>query len=265
MTAQQEIVQAQLRGSIALTEEPMTTTLAKQEPHGELMQPSANPTGILQIAISRNADIDQLTKLLELQERWEAGEARKAFNKAFSAFKAEAIVIVKNVAVNDGPLKGKKYADLFGVVSVVTPYLSKHGLSHSWRLTRDDKDWMEVTCTISHELGHSESVSMGAAPDTGPGRNAIQARASSKSYLERYTFLGATGLAAGGEDNDGNSTKGLDKENFDRMCGLIEGADTKQKLQAEYFKAIGAAQIVNDEGAQRKFIELKDKRFKELS
>jgi hypothetical protein len=172
----------------------------------ELVQQSAEaPQNPVAWAIANNVSPEQMLQYYQLDREMKADAARNAFNEAFAAFKAESVSVVKNITVTDGPLKGKKYADLFGVVSAVTPVLAKHGLSHSWKLTRDEKEWMEVTCIIRHSLGHSESVSMGAAPDTGPGRNAIQARGSAKSYLERYTLLGATGHAASGQDDDGNA------------------------------------------------------------
>ena len=62
---------------------------------------------------------------------------------------------------------------------------------------------MEVTCTLHHIGGFTEAVPMGGAPDTGPGRNAIQARGSAKTYLERYTVLAILGLAAQDADDDG--------------------------------------------------------------
>lgn len=233
----------------------------------EMEVQAPTPMGMLQLAISRGADIEQLTKLMELQERFEANEARKAFSVAFSDFKAEAVTIIKNVTVKDGPLKDKKYADLFGVVSAITPLLSKHGLSHSWKLSKDDKDWMEVTCTIRHILGHSESVSMGAAPDTGPGRNAIQARGSAKSYLERYTLLAATGTAASGDDDGagGASGKGMDREDFDRLMGLIESAPTIEALKQKYLAASKDAEDIRDKAAVKAFGAAKDKRYKELN
>lgn len=166
------------------------------------LQP-ATPAALLAMAVQSGAGLDQLERLMALQERWEANEARKAFNTAFAAFKAEAVQIIKGTTIKDGPLKGKKHADLCDVVSAVTPKLSEHGLSASWRLTKDEKDWMEVTCTVSHAAGHTESVSMGGAPDTGPGRNAIQARGSVKTYLERYTLTAILGLAARDADDDG--------------------------------------------------------------
>lgn len=163
---------------------------------------TVTPMEMLNLAVQRGADLDQLQKLMDLQERYEANEARRRFNEAFAAFKSEAIVIVKSTEIKDGPLKGKKHANLFDVVAAVTPKLSEHGLAISWKLTKDEKDWMEVTCTLRHIGGHAESVSMGAAPDTGPGRNAIQARGSTKSYLERYTATAILGLAAADVDDD---------------------------------------------------------------
>jgi hypothetical protein len=237
-------------------------------PEMEPIQESVTPMGLLQVAMSQNADIDKLTKLMELQERWEANEARKAFNAAFSAFKAEAVTIVKGTDVKAGPLAGTKYANLFDVVNAVIPALSKHGLSHSWKLSKDDPAWMEITCTIRHILGHSESVAMGAAPDVGPGRNAIQARGSAKSYLERYTLLAATGMAASGTDNDGNTIGGgkeLDIAEFDRVISLIESADSLSMLQVTFIEGYKAAQKVNDTAAMKQFTAAKDKRKAELN
>jgi ERF superfamily len=168
-----------------------------------VLQPSATPADLLRMAVQGNADIDKLQQLVALQERWEAGQAVRAFAAAFAAFKSEAVTILKNKSITSGPLKGGRHADLAEVVRATTPALSKHGLAINWKLSKDEKDWMEVTCTLRHSAGHSETVSMGAAPDTGPGRNAIQARGSSKTYLERYTATAILGLAASEADDDG--------------------------------------------------------------
>lgn len=172
-----------------------------QEPL-EIESTALTPMTMLDRAVASGAGIDVIEKLMGLQERWEGNQARKAFVAAFADFKAEAIQIVRNQAITDGPLKGKKYADLYSFVEAVTPALSKHGLSASWDITKDDKDWIEVTCIIEHVLGHSKRVSLGAAPDAGGAKNAIHARASTVSYLERYTLKAATGLAESGDDDD---------------------------------------------------------------
>lgn len=198
-----------------------------------------SPEAILQLAISQGAPLDQLEKFMALRERHEANEAKKAFNAAFAAFKSEAVVIVKGTTITDGPLKGKKHANLFDVVDAATPYLSKHGLAINWKLTKDEPGWMEVTCTLRHVNGHAESVSMGGAPDTGPGRNAIQARGSTKSYLERYTALGILGLAASDSDNDGNGGAGLARITEDQAAtleALIEEVKADKPKFLRYLK-----------------------------
>ena len=163
-----------------------------------------SPAAMMMQAMSQGADLAQIEKMMGLQDRWERKEAEKAYNAAFAAFKAEAVRIVKGRKVTDGPLRGKEYAELHDVVDAVTPALSRHGLSTAWKLTRDEKDWLEVTCTLKHVGGHSESVSMGGPPDAGGAKNALQARASTKSYLERYTLKAICGVAEGGDDTDGN-------------------------------------------------------------
>lgn len=173
----------------------------------EIATTQATPATLLQLAVQQGADLDRLERLMRLQVEWEQRESMKAYNAAFAAFKAEAVNVVKNRRVTDGPLKGKSYAELHAVVDAVTPVLSRHGLSASWRITKDDKDWIEVTCTLKHSLGHCESVSMGGPPDAGGAKNAIMARASTVTYLERYTLKAITGLSEQGDDHDGRSPK----------------------------------------------------------
>jgi hypothetical protein len=189
---------------IETVEEVLTLEEAKSQHHAPAVRQEYTvtaPADLLRMAVEQGADLDRLERLMALQTQWEAGEAKKKFSVAFAAFKAEAVKIIKNKLITDGPLKGKKHAELSDAVNAATPALSRHGLSTAWRLTKDDKDWMEITCILSHEGGHSESVSMGGPPDTGPGRNAMQARGSTKSYLERYTLTAILGLAA--QDDDG--------------------------------------------------------------
>ena len=224
------------------------------------------PMAMLQIAVSQGADLDKLQKLMDLQERWEANEARKAFSDAFNAFKSESIRIVRNIEVTDGPLKGKRYADLFTVVDTIAPLLSKHGLGHSWKLTKDEPGWIEVTCVIRHSQGHFECVSMGGAPDTGGAKNAIQARASAKTYLERYTLLAATGMAASGQDSDGAGTKSqMDEKEFVAQMDNIQNCRTLVELQRVFANAYKLAQAAKDQAAQAAFIKSKDQKKKEIS
>lgn len=200
----------------------MSNEIVEVAPPGiQLAAPDArSPMGMMLAAVQQGATLEQVEKMMDLQERWQKAEAKKAYDAAFAAFKAEAVVIIKGRQVTDGPLKGKSYAELHDVVNAVTPALSRHGLSSSWKLTRDDKDWMEVTCYLRHVGGHEESVSMGGPPDAGGAKNAIQARASTKTYLERYTLKAITGLSEQGDDTNGG--KATDSELMDWQAKVDE-------------------------------------------
>lgn len=182
------------------------------QPQGQALAINS-PAGMMLAALGQGATLEHIEKMMELQERWEAGEAVKAYNAAFAAFKTESVRIVKNRKVTDGPLRGKDYAELHSVLDAVVPLLSKHGLGASWKLTKDEPQWLEVTCTLKHSGGHFEVASMGGPPDTGGAKNAIQARASTVSYLERYTFKAVAGVAEGGDDDDGQGGAGADVYN----------------------------------------------------
>lgn len=222
---------------------------------------------IIQMAVQQGAGIDTIERLVALKEREDAAIARREFNESFGAFKAEAVRVVKNATVSDGPLKGKKYADLAGVVLALTEKLAKHGLAASWRLTKDEPTWMEVTCTLRHRAGHSESVSMAGAPDTGPGRNAIQARASAVNYLERYTLLAVTGMAAEGQDNDGGGGRGgtLNDEAYIAHLDNIQNASNPAELKRVFELAYKAANDAKDTAARDAFVKAKDNRKLELA
>ena len=212
----------------------------------ETPQDNALMALISRAAMDATFDVAKLQALMEMKERWDATEARKKFNEAFAAFKSEAVRIVKSREVDAGPLKGKKYAELYAVVNAVTPALSKYGLSASWRITRDEKDWIEVTCTIRHQDGHSESVAMGGPPDVGGAKSPIQARASTVSYLERYTLKAITGLSEEGDDTDGAGVGApMPEMDADWIAKCDEMAETNTKAQCEALKA----EMVADYGA----------------
>lgn len=210
-----------------------------------------------------NFDVAKLAQLLAVRDQWAATEARNAYNVAFAAFKAEVIKVVKNRSVTDGPLKGKRYAELFSVVNAVTPLLSQHGLSHAWSV-KSDRDNIAVTCTLKHILGHSESVTIDGPPDAGGAKNAIQARASTITYLERYTLKAVCGIAEDGDDNDGGGGKRLDEGAAADHIAAIDAAANDQELLAVYGQAHKAAIDAEDMKALRVFTQHKDARKKAL-
>src|SRR6185437_8212414 len=140
---------------------------------------AVTPMRLIELAVGQNADFDKLSKLMDLQERWEANEARKAFVQAINAFKAEPPQIVKNKRASFGQGRtAYEYASLDNICEQIVPALSKHGISHRWEIEQVNGR-IRVSCILTHALGHSERTSMEGPADTSGSKNAIQAEASS--------------------------------------------------------------------------------------
>jgi len=198
----------------------------------ELAKTENNPAALIALAIEQKAPMESLSKLMDLQERYEKNEARKAYHVAMAAFKADPPTIVKSREVSFGNTK-YKHADLAEISTLISEALSKHGLSAAWRIEQGEKA-VTVTCEITHILGHSESTPMTAPPDTSGSKNSIQSIASTVTYLQRYTLLSITGLAASDTDDDGTTSEGEAELITAGQAGLLTslakevGADTKK-------------------------------------
>lgn len=166
---------------------------------------SMTPADLLRIAVENNADLDRLEKLMQLQERWEANEARKAFVTAMAAFKREPVEIYKRKQVGyktrEGDFVGYKHAELSDVTAAIAPAMAKHGLSFDWDI-HQTSGLITVDCVVTHVMGHSRMVTMSGAPDNSGKKNAIQQAASTITYLQRYTLLAATGMSTKDDDDD---------------------------------------------------------------
>lgn len=176
------------------------------QPTSTALAPASNPFQQMAVVAMEKGAMDQFEKLLDLQLKWDAEQARKAFVAAMASFKAEPIDIRKTKAVgystSDGGFVGYKHATLADVVDGVVSALGKHGLSHRWDV-KQESGQITVVCIVAHRDGHSESVEMFAAPDNSGKKNAIQQVASTVAYLQRYTLMSATGVAARDMDDDG--------------------------------------------------------------
>lgn len=212
--------------------------------HQEPNPLAGTPAYMLQLAVEQGADLAKLEKLMDLQERWEATEARKAFLQAMAAFKASAPDILKNKHVSFQTQKGKTdywHATLDNVVDSISAAMSPCGLSFSWDI--DDGAQIRVTCIVSHVLGHEKRVSMSAPPDDSGGKNFIQQKKSTVTYLERATLLAATGLAEKGQDDDGESAVGAGLITDSQAADLKALAEEVNADIAKFLRYMGAAEI----------------------
>lgn len=186
------------------------TVLRNDEPLTPISYGSTplTPMAMMSHALMNGASIEMIKEIRALQKEIEASEARKAFDAALAAAKAEFPVITKNRRVSYETQDKKKteyvHEDLAEIARAVDPILGKHGLSYRFETKSEINSPIVVTCILGHRDGHSVTNTLMAGRDDSGKKNAIQQMGSTITYLQRYTLKAALGLASSADD-DGRS------------------------------------------------------------
>jgi len=196
----------------------------------------------IELAITSDADVDKLSKLMDLQERIEEKEAKRLFVQAMSDFQSICPPVLKGKSGHNC-----KYATLPSIHAVIKKPLNECGLSFRYEQSVKNNE-MTVKCIVTHINGHSESTSMSAPMDASGSKNAIQAIGSSNSYLQRYTLIGALGIVTADTDDDGMKANEINirdlldlyrlvRDKFDSIAGIKEAlANEDYNLAGGYWQ-----------------------------
>lgn len=192
---------------------------------------------VIEMAIE-STDLEKIEKFMDLKERHENNEARKAYHLAMSEFKKEPILIGKD---KKNTQYGSMYTTIGNLVNSVAPSLGKYGLSHKWDVDQAQDGTVKVTCVATHSLGHSDSVSMFAPPDKSGSKNAIQQIKSTRTYLQAATFESLFGLASSDANinDDGNGseqTKLITESQEADLSSMIEEKKVDLEKFMKHFK-----------------------------
>ena len=172
-------------------------------------QPVSMESGILSViaraASDPNVDIDKLKRLLEMQERVLARDAKAQFTAALAALQPGLPVITENGGITDRNGKVQStYALWEDINEAIKPTLAEHGFALSFRTRRTENE-ITVTGVLSHLGGHSEETELLLPSDTSGSKNAVQAVGSSTSYGKRYTAMALLNITSRGADDDGKA------------------------------------------------------------
>jgi hypothetical protein len=175
------------------------------------------------IARDPNVPVERITQLIALQERMEARDAEKSFNRDFAAAMIEMPRVAK-LGKKDMKEKGViPYARYEDVDAAIRPIESRHGFARSFSTRPSDKgSGLMMTLRLTHLAGHSITSERYCPPDAGPGRNDIQAQGSGDSYGRRYLTLGVWNVVTIGADDDANSADPISREQADDVHQWLE-------------------------------------------
>lgn len=226
---------------------------------------------ISRVASEKDYDVEKLERLLALKERYDQTEARKAFEAAVSAAKAQLKPIVKNRTVDFTSQKGRTnyvYEDFAQVATQVDPVLAEHGLSYRFRSKQDGKT-LAVSCILAHRDGHTEETTLTAQNDESGNKNSIQSIGSAATYLQRYTLKLALGLAAA-KDDDAQSAEDQPKvsdEQIAKLEALIKegGGSMGRALNFLGLQSLGELPAVNFEFVYKQIQTINNARKREAT
>lgn len=189
-------------------------------------------------------DLEKLQQMMQMHERWEENQARKAFVRSMAQFKKNPPDIVKDKKVgyedSKGNWVGYSHATLGAVCDAVIAGLAEVGISHDWKPRQPDGK-VGVACYLTHMDGHKDDGTYIEAPaDTSGKKNAIQSIGSTITFLERYTLLAAVGLAPKDlPDDDGDGHADPIPDWVDVYMDTVKFSDDLATLMAAWKTAAG--------------------------
>lgn len=156
---------------------------------------------IERVAMSPDADIAKLEKMLDMQERVLDRNARQEFAAAMAALQAD-LPEVDKLAKGHNTM----YAKFEHILAAIKPHLKTHGFAITHRASTEGGA-VTVTAVLSHRSGHSEETSIVLPADNSGNKNNVQAIGSSMEYGRRYTMNALLGIATKDADNDGGTPR----------------------------------------------------------
>lgn len=193
---------------------------------------------IERVAVSPDVPIEKLEKMLDLQERIWAKNARDAFYADFALMQAEMPEIPKRGEIKVRGVVQSKYALFEDIVEFSKPVMQRHGFS-LFHKSRIENGEMIVTGILAHKGGHAEQDEIPLPYDTSGNKNATQVRGSTLSYGKRYTASNLLLITSRGEDDDGSAAGSgatITEEQFMELRNMIEEADADEEKFLKFLR-----------------------------
>jgi len=199
------------------------------------------PMDLMQRALEAG-NLELVERMMDLQERAEAGAARKAFAEAMSVAQGEMRAVSQDAA---NPQTRSRYASFANLDRALRPIYSKHGFSLSYDTEDGAPDGMvRVVCYVGahgHERKHHLDLPAdGKGAKGGDVMTKTHATMSAVTYARRGLLKMIFNVAEGADlDDDGNAGR------------MKPVDDTGELISAEQVQTLTAALKVREMPVER--------------
>lgn len=240
--------------------------LLRQEVQSQIEATTPNAMQLIHAAITQGSSIDTIERLAKLQREMVEYAAMVEFNEALHRAQQKMRPISADAT---NPQTKSKYASYSRLDKALRPIYSTEGFALSFN-TADSPlpDHIRVLCEVTRG-GYSKIYQIdmpadGKGAKGGDVMTKTHAAGAAISYGMRYLLKMIFNVAVGEDDTDGNGpAKEMEPDEFERIKGLIENAQTINSLKDIYMSALRTG--AGDQSAVRAFAEAKDRRKAELS
>src|SRR5580698_1194102 len=212
---------------------------------------------LMQALADPNIPADKLEVIAKMRREVLTDQAREAFQEHFAAFSAELPQVERDGTVelvkDNKPVGRYAFTTIENMDTILRPLLAKHGFAISFSSV-DNKDGVTVTGTLSG-WGWERSSTYTLPPDAGPGRNALQARGSSRRYAKRYIVDDLVNVVRKGKDDDARGAMEalIDATQVKELVTLIKATATDE---AAFLKVMVSSATTLEDIRQRDFPRL---------
>lgn len=245
------------------------------------------PTSLLQViaqaTLDPRCDVAKMQALLDMQDRLEERDAKKAFTVAFNALQSELPIINKDGKIDHSAegssgttRSGRRalqtsYATYPNLNRVCGPLLKKHGFTFSSSLEPEPSGAMVVISTLEHVAGASRSTRFRITADTTGGKNNQQGWGSAQQYGMRYNMIALLNIVSEAKqdaDNDGFAPSDdpgtITKKQAEELAKLLKDAKAPldKFLAAFSIEALAALPVGDLEMAKSRIATFKRERIR---
>lgn len=208
---------------------------------------------MLEMAKSKDIDVEKLQALIEMQKDMMNQDARIAFNEDMAAMQKILPTIHRSKSTHNS-----KYATYEDIEKKVRPIYTQFGFSISYTSkTIDNRTFYHAT--LRHVKGFTLEAEMDLKDESSGSKNVVQAKGSSMSYAKRYLLCMLLNIVTTDEDDDG---KFLSTSISDKQAKHIKDKIEELNIDVvKFLKFVGAKDVdsinISNHGKALQAIEMK--------
>lgn len=207
-------------------------------------------------------DVGKMERLLAMYKEVTEENRKVAFAAAKARLKAKLPQIDKLGRIVVKGQERSRYAKYEDIDVIISPLMAEEGFSFSFDSESKDGRLYEISATLTHREGHSETKRVLVPLDANDFRTNVQSVGSTISYGKRYLVKMHLNLVERDEDDDGNGgNKPITKDQALDLQAKIEevGADKRRFLD---FLGVESLEDITSKDFKKALNALESKRRK---